>query len=175
MPKSMSLSLNSRHGNLPHRGDRLSMDSIFSTFSFPCRQHQERVLRTCSSHQTCMRMSSVSSGWKLVPIMLPCLTATMSLSSPPWTSVVLSTALPFTLFFLSGKTARISTSAFSGFPLRTVTPGSTESTVAPGANSCSTMGARMKTPGNGAAESEPVSMSDCARNGKWTSATKLSI
>lgn len=135
------------------------------------------VLTTCSSHHTCIRTSSVSSGWKLVPMALPCRTATILFTSPPCTSDVISSGPPLTLFVLSGSTPRISTVLVTD---RVASPCSSLSSDGDDEddNNCSTMGARMKTPGNGAAatvESAPERRAtDWAKKGNEMSATKLS-
>lgn len=157
------------------------------------------VLTTCSSHQTWIRTSSVSSGWKLVPMTWPCRTATMLLTSTCSDVVVvviisvsgpLPPPPPLTLLVRSGNTPRISTGCCCFCCLlAAAAPGpcwcsfwsSLSSLLSLGDNNSSTIGARMKTPGNGAVadnddddDEEGNKASDWARKGSSTSATKLS-
>ncbi|KAG9966654.1 hypothetical protein KCU61_g685, partial [Aureobasidium melanogenum] len=80
-----------------------------------------KACSTCLTHQTWIRASPVNSGWKLVPNTLPCLTATISPSSPTSLAVVL---LSFSAFARPGKRAIISTVPID-FPLDAAFEGAT--------------------------------------------------
>ena len=135
---------------------------------------------TCFSHHTWILASSVSSGWKLVPKTLPCLTAVIS---PASSSKPIAATLSPSLRLRPGKVAMISTgrkirSLISRSGLRegamivlSIAASSTCSPFKTG-NIFSTTGALMKIPLNGLTSSVPEFV---PRKGRSSSAWKLSV